>query len=81
MPTGPAFNVSELIDERPVGAFQVRIVVLCTLVALLDGLDLQSIGLAAPGIMADLHFPPARLGRRVQRGLGRSRPRGFRASA
>ena len=46
MPTGPAFNVSELIDERPVGAFQVRIVVLCTLVALLDGLDLQSIGLA-----------------------------------
>ena len=62
MPTGPAFNVSELIDERPVGAFQVRIVVLCTLVALLDGLDLQSIGLAAPGIMADLHFPPAALG-------------------
>jgi len=62
MPTGPAFNVSELIDERPVGAFQVRIVALCTLVALLDGLDLQSIGLAAPGIMADLHFPPAALG-------------------
>ena len=62
MPTGPAFNVSELIDGRPVGAFQVRIIALCTLVALLDGLDLQSIGLAAPGIMADLHFPPAALG-------------------
>ena len=62
MPTGPAFNVSELIDGRPVGAFQVRIITLCTLVALLDGLDLQSIGLAAPGIMADLHFPPATLG-------------------
>lgn len=62
MPTGPAFNVSELIDEQPVGAFQVRIVALCTVVALLDGLDLQSIGLAAPGIMADLHFPPAALG-------------------
>ena len=62
MPTEPTFNVSELIDTRPLGAFQVRIVVLCALVALLDGLDLQSIGLAAPGIAADLHIPPASLG-------------------
>jgi AAHS family 4-hydroxybenzoate transporter-like MFS transporter len=62
MPTGPAFNVSELIDTHPFGAFQVRIVALCALVALLDGLDLQSIGLAAPGIAADLHIPPRALG-------------------
>src|SRR5271157_1571933 len=78
MPSGPAFNVSELIDKRPVGAFQVRIVALCTLVALLDGLDLQSIGLAAPGIMADLHFPPAALGV-VFSVVGRPRPRCFRS--
>jgi len=58
MAAEPAFNVSELIDTRPLGALQIRIVVLCTLVALLDGLDLQSIGLAAPGIAADLHIPP-----------------------
>jgi MFS transporter, AAHS family, 4-hydroxybenzoate transporter len=57
MPPGPAFNVSELIDTRPVGALQVRIIALCTLVTLLDGMDLQSIGLAAPGIAADLHIP------------------------
>jgi MFS transporter, AAHS family, 4-hydroxybenzoate transporter len=57
MAAAPAFNVSALIDTRPLGALQVRIVVLCTLVALLDGLDLQSIGLAAPGIAADLHIP------------------------
>ncbi len=57
MPSGPAFNVSELIDTRPVGAFQVRVIVLCTFVALLDGMDLQSIGLAASGIAADLHIP------------------------
>ncbi len=62
MPAGPVFNVAELIDARPLGAFQVRIIALCALVALLDGLDLQSIGLAAPGIMADLHIPPASLG-------------------
>jgi MFS transporter, AAHS family, 4-hydroxybenzoate transporter len=53
----PPFNVSELIDTRPLGALQIRIVVLCTLVALLDGLDLQSIGLAASGIAADLKIP------------------------
>jgi MFS transporter, AAHS family, 4-hydroxybenzoate transporter len=57
MAAAPAFNVSALIDTRPLGALQIRIVVLCTLVALLDGLDLQSIGLAAPGIAADLHIP------------------------
>ena len=61
MAAGPAFNVSDLIDTRPLGALQVRIVILCTLVALLDGLDLQSIGLAAPGIAADLHIPLPRL--------------------
>jgi MFS transporter, AAHS family, 4-hydroxybenzoate transporter len=52
------FDVSALIDSRPLGALQIRIIVLCTLVALLDGLDLQSIGLAAPGIAADLNIPP-----------------------
>jgi MFS transporter, AAHS family, 4-hydroxybenzoate transporter len=57
MPGAPAFNVSDLIDTRPLGALQIRIVGLCTLIALLDGLDLQSIGLAAPGIAADLHIP------------------------
>ena len=56
MPGAPAFNVSDLIDARPLGALQIRIVGLCTLVALLDGLDLQ-IGLAASGIAADLHIP------------------------
>jgi AAHS family 4-hydroxybenzoate transporter-like MFS transporter len=62
MPGGPLVNVTELIDKSPIGAFQVRVVALCALVALLDGLDLQSIGLAAPGIAADLHITPGQLG-------------------
>jgi MFS transporter, AAHS family, 4-hydroxybenzoate transporter len=61
MAEAQAFSVSELIDTRPLGALQIRILILCTLVALLDGLDLQSIGLAAPGIAADLHIPLPRL--------------------
>lgn len=62
MPASPSFNVSELIDTQPLGAFQVRIVGLCALVALLDSLDLQSIGLAAPAMIADLHIRPSSLG-------------------
>lgn len=62
MPASPLFNVSELIDEQPIGVFQIRIVALCAVVALLDSLDLQSIGLAAPAMIADLHIRPSSLG-------------------
>jgi len=55
-------NVSELINGRPLGSPQIRIFILCGLVALLDGFDLQSIGLAAPSIAAALHIPPPQLG-------------------
>jgi AAHS family 4-hydroxybenzoate transporter-like MFS transporter len=47
-------NVTELIDERPLGWRQVTVIVLCGLVALLDGFDTQSIGIAAPQIAAAL---------------------------
>ncbi len=51
-------SVPDLIDARPLGALQLRLLVLCGCVALLDGLDLQAIGLAAPGIIAALHIEP-----------------------
>ena len=62
MPPSPLFNVSELIDTQPIGVFQIRIVALCAVVALLDSLDLQSIGLAAPAMITDLHMRPSSLG-------------------
>ena len=62
MPASPSFNVSELIDTQPIGVFQMRIVALCAVVALLDSLDLQSIGLAVPAMIADLHIRPSSLG-------------------
>jgi AAHS family 4-hydroxybenzoate transporter-like MFS transporter len=61
-PAAPPFDVAEWIDKQPLGRFQVRIVALCGAVALLDSLDLQSIGLAAPAMMADLHIPVPALG-------------------
>ena len=47
-----AVNIRRVIDDAPVTALQVRAIVLCSLVAFLDGLDSQSIAVAAP-IIAD----------------------------
>jgi AAHS family 4-hydroxybenzoate transporter-like MFS transporter len=55
-------DVTELIDRRPLGPFQIMIIVLCGLVALLDGFDLLAIGVAAPGIVVTLHLGPGKLG-------------------
>lgn len=43
-------NVSERIDSVPIGAFQWRVVLLCFLVALLDGLDVQAMALTVPSL-------------------------------
>lgn len=43
-------DLPALIDQRAMSGTQVMIVALCSLVALLDGLDTQSIGVAAPFI-------------------------------
>ena len=55
-------DVQALIEARGVGVRQWTVVALCGLVALLDGLDLQSIGLAAPAMMGALHIPPPSFG-------------------
>jgi AAHS family 4-hydroxybenzoate transporter-like MFS transporter len=41
---------------------QIRIIVLCGLVALLDGFDLLAIGVAAPAMAGSLHIAPNQLG-------------------
>src|SRR5262245_63318 len=50
MTSAPALrvDVASLIDDRPISALQVRVFVLCALIALLDGVCSQGIGVAAP---------------------------------
>ncbi|RKP44463.1 MFS transporter [Pararobbsia silviterrae] len=55
-------NLSRLIDERPIGRMQIATFVLCASVAFLDGIDSQSIGIAAPFIARTLHLDKAQLG-------------------
>jgi MFS transporter, AAHS family, 4-hydroxybenzoate transporter len=43
-------DVAALIDERPISVLQVRVFALCGLIALLDGVCSQGIGVAAPAM-------------------------------
>ncbi len=50
-------NVNETIDRHPITAYQAGILILCMLVALVDGYDTQAVGYTAPGMARDLHLP------------------------
>lgn len=45
-----AVNVADIIDTRPVGAFQLRAFLLCALVLFVDGFDVQGITYVVPTI-------------------------------
>ena len=62
MSASSSVNIAELIDRRPLGRMQITIIVLCGLVALLDGFDLLAIGVAAPAMAGPLHIAPNQLG-------------------
>lgn len=57
-----AINVAERIDAAPIGAFQYRVVAICALVALLDGLDIQAMGLVIPALSEEWDVPAASFG-------------------
>ena len=62
MSASSSVNIAELIDRRPLGRMQITIIVLCGLVALLDGFDLLAVGVAAPAMARPLHIAPNQLG-------------------
>jgi MFS transporter, AAHS family, 4-hydroxybenzoate transporter len=51
-------DITELIDRCPLGALQIRIIVLCGLVAVFDGFDILAIGVSAPAMAGALHITP-----------------------
>jgi AAHS family 4-hydroxybenzoate transporter-like MFS transporter len=55
-------DVTALIDRGDLGGFQLRIVVLCGLVALLDGADTTSIAIAAAAMAGKLGVPMSDFG-------------------
>jgi MFS family permease len=66
---GYAVDVIDLIDRHPVTGFQIGILILCMLVAALDGFDTQAIGYTAPAIAAMIHLPMPQFGQVGSAGL------------
>jgi AAHS family 4-hydroxybenzoate transporter-like MFS transporter len=62
-------NVSRVLDERPLNGFQIGIVAMSALVALMDGFDTQSIGFTAPALTAKFNLQPSMLGPVFSAGL------------
>ena len=60
--TASSFDISEFIDSRPVGASQLRILATCFVVMLLDGFDMQIIGLVVPALASAWGLTPQDLG-------------------
>jgi AAHS family 4-hydroxybenzoate transporter-like MFS transporter len=52
MPNKNEVNVSELIDQEKLGRYQIWVIVLCGIIAVLDGFDTQAIAFVAP-VIAD----------------------------
>jgi MFS transporter, AAHS family, 4-hydroxybenzoate transporter len=62
-------NVTEIIDGRPLGAFQRRVAVLCGLVVFAEGLNTQSVGYVAPALARAWQFSPGQVAFFIAAGL------------
>ena len=45
--------LTDVIDERPLGKRQYMILIICGILMVLDGFDVQSVSYAAPAILQD----------------------------
>jgi MFS transporter, AAHS family, 4-hydroxybenzoate transporter len=54
-------DVSRLIDERPIGGFQIQVAVLCALAVFMDGFDTQMVGYVLPAIAKSMQIAPSAL--------------------
>jgi AAHS family 4-hydroxybenzoate transporter-like MFS transporter len=55
-------GLDRALDSTKITAFQSAIIGLCALMAMIDGMDTQAIGLVAPAIASDWHVPAAAFG-------------------
>ncbi len=55
-------NVSEIIDQQSVGLFQIKVMILGTLLIFLDGFDVQALAFVAPTLKTAWHLSPGALG-------------------
>jgi AAHS family 4-hydroxybenzoate transporter-like MFS transporter len=62
-------DVPAYVDQQPVGAFQVRVLLLCAAVLFVDGFDTQAIGYVAPAVAQEWKLARGSLGPVFSAGL------------
>jgi MFS transporter, AAHS family, 4-hydroxybenzoate transporter len=65
----PPLTVGEIIEQRPLGGYQIWTAVLCGLVLVLDGFDSQAINYIAPYVADSIHVPVRNFGPIFSAGL------------
>lgn len=55
-------QVSRMLDEHGLGAFQIKLILWSTMIALIDGYDIGAIAFAAPHLIPQWHIRPQSLG-------------------
>lgn len=58
----PRVDISQVIDNSRMGAFQIRTFILCALCLIMDGFDVQAMGYVAPAIVQEWKIPSSQLG-------------------
>ncbi len=66
---GASLDVAGYIDQQPVGAFQIKLLLTCAAVLLLDGFDTTAIGFVAPSLAKEWGLTKAALGPVFSAGL------------
>lgn len=61
-PAAGALALSDIIEQGRLGAYQIRILLLCALAVVFDGFDVQAMGFVAPAIKQEWQVAPAVLG-------------------
>jgi AAHS family 4-hydroxybenzoate transporter-like MFS transporter len=62
MADAQTIQVSQMLDERGIGAFHIKLVIWTVFISLIDGYDIGAIAFAAPSLIREWHFPPSELG-------------------
>ena len=57
-----SINISDVLDNSQISAFQTGIFILCGLCLIMDGFDVQALGPIAPAIIQEWHVPMAQMG-------------------
>ena len=66
---GGTIDIAEFIDQQPVGAFQIKLLLACAAVLFLDGFDTQAVGYVAPALAREWGLTKAALGPVFSAGL------------